>query len=633
MLILGGTAGIATASEAVPRWSAYGGDAWDWIETVRGTAPCPEVRIENGGSPVTVVPTRRGRFTAEVRLYPGINRLTARCGEGGGRSEALVFHERLSPDPVARIEVSTDGRTVSLDAGRSEPSRFDGAAITRYLWSPRPGNPAPLHLSSVDDPVVSVRAPASAGEYYVTLTVTDAVGRKDRSTTYFVVRHGRTHAVDMATTNPQWVNRAVVYGVVPPLFGDHGFRSVIKKLPYLKRLGVTALWMSPINSTLPGDFGYRVTNYFGIRSDYGTKAEFRELVRRAHGLGMRVLMDFVANHLSDHSAYFRDTKKRGKASHYWDFFDRKPDGTPTHYFDWTYLPNLNYGNPEVRHLIISACSYWVRRFDIDGFRMDAAWGVHRRAPGFWMHWRMALKRIKPDLLLLAEAPAYDPYYFHRGFDAAYDWHDIGGWAWQPVFNSSSLIPLYLKDALTYGGRGIPPGGLVFRFLNNNDTGVRFATNYGVQTTHVAAAMEFTLPGLPLVYGGDEIGAAYDPYFDLHPLEWNDDPAHLRPYYERLIRIRDRWASLRSRHLELLDASPGDRVFAYLRTRPGSRPVLVILNYGRRARATLRRTGSLGRLREATSFTDVLSGDRVHVSGKQLVIPMAPYSARILVESG
>src|SRR5205823_6468142 len=213
-----------------------------------------------------------------------------------------------------------------------------------------------------------------------------------------------------------------------------------------------------------------------------------------------------------------------------------------------------------------------------------------------------------------------------------DWHNIGGWAWQPVFENSGLFPVYLKGALTYGGQGIPQGGLVFRFLNNNDTGERFAYKYGIDDTRVAAAMEFTLPGLPLVYGGDEIGANYDPYFDLGPLNWKEDPHHLRPYYKKLIRMRARWAALRSRRWRLLDASPEDRILAYLRDRPGSRPVLVILNYGEKATALVPRTGRLGPLRDATSFEDVLNEEHVKAGGKQLRVTVPSYSARVLVES-
>src|SRR5206468_2294976 len=83
-------------------------------------------------------------------------------------------------------------------------------------------------------------------------------------------------------------------------------------------------------------------------------------------------------HMSDQSPYFQETKEHGKASHYYDFFDRDSYGSPTHYFDWTNLPNLNYDNPEVRAMITEAFVHWIRDYGIDGFRVDAAWCVERR---------------------------------------------------------------------------------------------------------------------------------------------------------------------------------------------------------------------------------------------------------------
>jgi len=141
-----------------------------------------------------------------------------------------------------------------------------------------------------------------------------------------------------------------------------------------------------------------------------------------------MIIDFVTNHASDENAYFADAEAHGRASPYFSFFARADDGNAAHYFDWKNLENLNYDNPEVQRLMIAASSYWVRRFDVDGFRVDAAWGPRRRAAEFWPRWRAELKRIKPDLLLLAEASARDPYYVRHGFDAAYDWTgNLGEW--------------------------------------------------------------------------------------------------------------------------------------------------------------------------------------------------------------
>src|SRR3954471_15817144 len=103
----------------------------------------------------------------------------------------------------------------------------------------------------------------------------------------------------------------------------------------------------------------------------------------------------------------------------------------------------------------------------------------QRAPEFWPRWREELKRIKPDLLLLAEASARDPYYFRNGFDVAYDWTDqLGVWAWGEAFKAQARIALSLRARITVPDPLIDPDALIFRFLNNNDTEDRFITRYG-----------------------------------------------------------------------------------------------------------------------------------------------------------
>ena len=122
---------------------------------------------------------------------------------------------------------------------------------------------------------------------------------------------------------------------------------------------------------------------------------------------------------------------------------------------------------------------------MDGFRIDAAWGPRRRAPAFWPRWRTALKRINPDLLLLlAEASARDPYYGRHGFDAAYDWTDkLGEWAWREAFEDEAATAQRPRAAI----EGSDSRSLVFRFLDNNNTGPRFLSRYGLGRTRVAAA--------------------------------------------------------------------------------------------------------------------------------------------------
>ncbi len=434
--------------------------------------------------------------------------------------------------------------------------------------------------------------------------------------------------------DPAWVRGAVVYGVVPPLFGTHPFQAVTEKLDYLKDLGIDALWLSPVNTTLPGDFGYAVTDYLGLRPDYGTGAEFKELIRQAHARGIQVMMDFVSNHTSVEHPYYRDMLARGKESPYYDFYDRDPFGSVTHYFDWAHLPNLNYNNPKVSEMMTQAFVYWVREYDVDGFRVDAAWGVKERRPEFWCQLASELRAVKPDVYLLAEASAQDSWFVKHGFNAAYDWAaELGHWAWERVFEDKHQIAPRLYAALTSGQT---PVHRVARFINNNDTAKRFIERYGVGTTRVAAALLLTLPGLPIVYTGDEVGAEYEPYQAPPPLSW-EDPHALREYYRRLIHLRESLPALASRSWTPLKVQGPGSVVAYVRHEdeaPRKAPVLVVLNFGAAAKVRLQLPERFEALGASGTLSDVLTSQGVQISrrGRQLEVAVPESDALLLTPS-
>ncbi len=392
-----------------------------------------------------------------------------------------------------------------------------------------------------------------------------------------------------------------------------------------------ALWLAPINVSPKGDYGYAVMDYFNLRESYGTKEDFRALVQDAHARGIRVLMDFVPNHSSDQHPYFQEALAKGKDSHYYDFYDRDESGQYTYYFNWTNLPNLNYSNPEVENMMTEAFAYWVREFDVDGFRVDACWGVKQRKPDYWPRWRAALKRIKPDLLLLAEASARDEYYFTEGFDAAYDWTDqLRKWAWERVWDDPKLLLYNLNHALTNNNNGYHEDALIFRFLNNNDTGGRFITMNGLDMDKVATVLLLTLPGIPCVYTGDEIGAAYTPYGDPLPLNWDKDPNDLFPFHKNLIHLRHTLPALHSRQWQLVNAEPHQQVLAYVRyTNPDADPALVLLNFSDQpATVALDLPEPFNSKLRSAQLRDLLNEETVSLAG-QKTVELQPMSARIL----
>lgn len=373
-------------------------------------------------------------------------------------------------------------------------------------------------------------------------------------------------------------SREIVYGVVPRNFDPPGFAGVMARLDSLADLGVTALWLTPITPTVPGAFGYEVVDYTGIRPDYGTKAEFGALVGAAQARGMRVLPDIVPNHTSEQHPFFLDAVQNGTASPYWDYYDRDETGAPSHYFSWHHLPNLNVDNPTVQHFIHDAFAYWMREFGVDGFRIDAIWGIRQRNPAFLALLVRALREIDPEVLLIAEASARDPYYAESDFDAAYDWTDeLGQWAWRDVFTGERPPAEVLTEAITNEGQGYRPDAQVLRFLNNNDTGPRLITTHGVGCYRAALAMLLTLPGIPCLFTGDEVGAEFEPYTTPGPIDWTDREG-LRDDIRRLITLRRQTPSLHSRSWEPLAVSPADALFAYLRGDRETGQAVVVINF-------------------------------------------------------
>lgn len=374
---------------------------------------------------------------------------------------------------------------------------------------------------------------------------------------------------------------AVIYGVVPPLFGEAPLASVAESLDRLERQGVDALWISPVNSTDdPGPISYSVTDHFGLRADFGREEDLRALVKEAHKRGMKVLLDFVPNHTSRAHPFFQDAQAKGRASPYFDYFQRDEAGNPVHYFDWEHLPNLNFARPEVFAWMEEAFLHWVKKFDVDGFRVDVAWGVKERAPHFWPSLRAKLEKLKPGIILLAEGSARDPYFTSNGFDFAYDWtSELGRWAWAGAFEQPGQIAGKLEAALRASSRD---PAKIARFLNNNDTGSRFISRHGPGLARAAAVFQHMVPGLPIVYTGDEVGAEFEPYEQYEPISWKDRHG-LSGLYRRLAEIREELPALHGPDWEPV-AGDGD-FLAFWRGTAGKR-ALVLLNFGAARKAYL-----------------------------------------------
>src|SRR4051812_3064824 len=366
----------------------------------------------------------------------------------------------------------------------------------------------------------------------------------------------------------------VFYGLIPMRLDPYGLAGVERRIPGIAELGATGGWLSPIFARAGHDFGYGMTDYFSVDEAHGTTDDLRRMVGAAHDHNLKVILDVAPNHTSDQHPFYRDVRERGAQSPYADYYVRRDDDTRDYYFDWSNLINLDYRNDGVAQHMIDALTHWVAECDIDGYRMDAAWGIRQRTPEFWPRCIAELRALKSGLFLLAEASALDPYYLDVGFDAAYDWTDeLGVWAWTEAFAPGASPAPVIADRL----RTSRDHSRVFRFLNNNDTRERFVSRHGVARFKAATALLLTLPGIPCLYQGDEAAAEFQPYGERGPVVWPEAP-DLVDFHRQLIALR---ADVVDNHADatVLDTDRPDSVIAYAQPHKGGGTIVCAVNFG------------------------------------------------------
>src|ERR1044072_3207492 len=211
----------------------------------------------------------------------------------------------------------------------------------------------------------------------------------------------------------EWVRNWVIYEICPRIFSTEGnFNGITARLDELKNLGVTILWLMPIHimgtEKKKGTIGspYAVRDYYSINPDYGTKEDLKRLVTETHRRGMKLIIDIVANHTSWDNVMMKTP----------EFYRRDQSGKIISPYDWTDVAALDYSNSKLREYMTEMLKYWIREFDLDGFRCDVAGEV---PTAFWENARAELDKIKPDIVMLAEASKPD--LLVKAFDLDYAW--------------------------------------------------------------------------------------------------------------------------------------------------------------------------------------------------------------------
>ncbi|MCB2199284.1 T9SS type A sorting domain-containing protein [bacterium] len=522
------------------------------------------------GSTTYTTAGNNGQFTRDVTLHPGNNDFqmwTVAEGDTSFSSVISIFHKTpQAPDVV--MNGSVDGSTITLDASSSTDPQEQEIS---YSWTPDPDNPAVVSLTGMDSPTATFQMPELDGEYYFDLVLEDSEGNQGKGRTFVTVEDGIATPFDL-NMNARWVQDAIVYEIFVRSYNtNHQISAVTADLDRIAELGVTAIWFMPIFPG-PTTHGYAITDYREIEEDYGDLDDFAELVEEAHARGIKVVLDLVINHTAIEHPWMQDAIAMGEASNTYDYYDRDANGDHTYYYDWYTLPNLNFDNPDVWDYFLETSKWWVENYNVDGYRCDVAWGVQERDPDFWVEWRRQLKTIKPEIYLLGEADATDFAILNNRFDSAYDWplHHADRNSFVNLFSNTTVVGLHSR--ITNMGFPFPDYRFPFRFMENHDEG-RYRASHSLTETGMAATMLLTIPGVPMIYAGQEVGEQTQ----RDPINWSQDDEGLLGHYKTLIEARRRLPSMSDpEQINLPNDQNGD-IYSYGRYAAGEHPVFVALN--------------------------------------------------------
>lgn len=407
---------------------------------------------------------------------------------------------------------------------------------------------------------------------------------------------------------PVWVNDTIWYQIFPDRFMNGNKQNdpenvhpwtdtvlgayeyyggdivgIIKKLDYLKDLGITGLYLTPIFES-PTSHKYDTTDYFEIDPHFGTKEEFKELVEKAHERGIKIMLDAVYNHIGSSSKQFQDVVEKGKNSPYYDWFHIEKeelvnskgelDKTAYRNFD-TMMPKLNTQNPEVIQYLLDVSTYWIREFNIDAWRLDVANEVDHE---FWRLFRKAVRSEKEDVYILGET-WHDSYPWLQGdqFDATMNYpltKPILEWVVMQHTDAIKFQQTFAEAIVRYSD-GVNSG--MFNLLDSHDT-PRLMTlaKENINRVEIAYALLYALPGTPCIYYGSEVllDGANDP--DCRkPMPWDKEKPAMFTQIQNFIQLRKNYPELRGNILEFIHTGENDIVF----TRGKTNPIIIIVNMG------------------------------------------------------
>lgn len=420
--------------------------------------------------------------------------------------------------------------------------------------------------------------------------------------------------------HPEWSYSAVLYEMnVRQLTPEGTLKAAEAKLEFLRSIGIDAVWLMPIypigKEQRKGSLGsyYSIADYCAVNPEFGSMADFDSFVAKAHALGIKVLIDWVANHTSRDAVWLR-TKPA-------DWYEREADGAAKVPWDWTDTAKLDYSNRAVWRGQIEAMRFWVERHDVDGFRCDMAMLMPIE---FWQEASAVLRAVKPDIFMLAEAEELN--LFDRAFDMGYAWEihhmmcDIAKGA-RRVWD--------LRNTLYADREKYPPRAMRMMFTSNHDentwSGSEF-TRFGDALDVMTALTFLWEAAMPLIYTGQEIGFDRSfAFFDRDPIVDYRPDRHTE-LYRRFVALKHGEKALQAgerggRMIEI-ENNAKDCIMTFVREMDDSR-VVALLNLSPYTIHADFNTGIY-----AGRYIDAMSGEETELPA-HVERDMAPWSYTVL----
>lgn len=445
---------------------------------------------------------------------------------------------------------------------------------------------------------------------------------------------------------PAWSKSAIIYQIfVDRFYPGHGhpwkparnpadfyggtLQGITQKLDYLCELGINCLWLSPCYPS-PTHHGYDITDLYQIEPRLGAVSDLRALVREAHARGMRVLLDFVANHTSHLHPIFRAALSDENSSfHDWFIWQNWPKDYQS-FFGVREMPNWNLDCPAARDHLIDAAVHWIQECDVDGYRLDYAYGPKH---DFWVDFRKAVRKAKSDAWIfgeIIETPELQRSFAGR-LDGALDF--LLSQALRGLFAHNSWNVAQFESFLAEHERYFPTDFSLPTFLDNHDIN-RFlwVTQGNIDRLKLAALCQFTLSGAPIIYYGTEVGLSQERDIRQNglglleesrlPMLWEEKQNRdLLKFYQKLIQIRRQYSGLWQSPRRCIYVNPETGVYLYQRTR-GDDTAVVALNV--HDRPAFLQFADIPRM-------DVILGEECPVNKQgEVEIRLQPWQGRLLL---